>query len=364
MATVRVYVCTYKRDKLLPRALKSLLSQTFEDWVCELHNDDPSNEFPRLLAERLGDPRITVVDHEQNLGITATFNLVFQDVAEPFVSLLEDDNWWEPRFLEEMVRVMSTHQTVHVAWANMRVWEEREDGSWYDTEKDLWDRHKGAAQDIEFHYFPVLSRIGEPRHSNGAMLVRTQRARDYVIPESTPAVAMEAVRERSFPHPMLFVPTRLANFAMTRSSVRSRDESVGAYAQLLLVGSFLKKVPLDKGSLEILWSRARQAATRSTNDLLLAAILFRGARYGLRGATLGDAIRLLLSVIRHPSRLRRTLSRLRSARELSEFLDRWTAERTREALGYGLASFSPSTGLPLFRKPGLMENDRAQQLIF
>ena len=34
MALVRVYLGTYRRNNLLPRALNSLLNQTFSDWVC------------------------------------------------------------------------------------------------------------------------------------------------------------------------------------------------------------------------------------------------------------------------------------------------------------------------------------------
>ena len=50
MAKVRVYLLTYRRNHLLPRALKSLLAQSFTDWVCELHNDDPADLFPARLA--------------------------------------------------------------------------------------------------------------------------------------------------------------------------------------------------------------------------------------------------------------------------------------------------------------------------
>src|SRR5687768_20382 len=95
-ADVRVYLFTYRRNHLLPRALDSLLAQTHRGWVCELHNDDPNDPFPGELVARINDPRITYVRHETNLGPTRTFNHAFRPVAEPFVSLLEDDNWWEP----------------------------------------------------------------------------------------------------------------------------------------------------------------------------------------------------------------------------------------------------------------------------
>lgn len=88
---------------MLARAVDSLLRQTFDDWVCELHNDDPDDTSPGELIDRIGDKRITVVNHIENLGPTRTFNVFFKSIREPFFSLLEDDNWWEPEFLQVMI---------------------------------------------------------------------------------------------------------------------------------------------------------------------------------------------------------------------------------------------------------------------
>jgi len=363
MATVRVYLCTYRRHALLPRALNSLVAQSFDDWVCEVHNDDPTDDFPRRLVREIADPRVRIVDHDRNLGIGATFNLVYQQTGEEFVSMLEDDNWWEPQFLEVMVDTMRAWPNVDLAWSNMRLWQEREDGSWLDTGENLWQREQAA--EVELHFFPSLARISEARHSNGAMLVRTRRIRDFVIPDSTTSSAMEAVRERTFPHPLLFVPRVLANFALTRSTSRSLDLSDWMHSHLLLVASFLRNVPLDAPALRILWHLARTAETRSTNDLLLAGLLFKGARRVLRYATLGDVVRLMASLVRHPGRMRRTLRRIRRDAELLPFLDRWTTERVREAVAYGLTSFSPTTGNPQFRTRVPAANEQGtRQLVF
>jgi len=57
--------------------------------------------------------------HGNKLGAVATFNLAFEDVEEQFVSILEDDNWWEPDFLRTMLDAMERNPQVNVAWANM-----------------------------------------------------------------------------------------------------------------------------------------------------------------------------------------------------------------------------------------------------
>jgi hypothetical protein len=59
MALVRVYLFYYRRPQTVERALRSLLAQTMADWVCEFHNDDPSDDGPRQILDAIGDPRMT-----------------------------------------------------------------------------------------------------------------------------------------------------------------------------------------------------------------------------------------------------------------------------------------------------------------
>jgi GT2 family glycosyltransferase len=171
MPRVRVYLCTYRRNHLLRRAVESLLNQTFRDWVCELHNDDPADKFPEELVRRVGDPRITLVNHEVNYGPTRSFNGFFKPISETYFSILEDDNWWEPEFLQRMVAALEAHRTIQLAWANMRRWIEQPDGSWTDTGIDVWDRPPGAVP--ELFYWPQPQQLMGALHSNGAMLARS-----------------------------------------------------------------------------------------------------------------------------------------------------------------------------------------------
>ena len=138
MAEVRIYLPTYRRPAMLARALASLRAQTFRDWVCEVHNDLPGDPEPARLVAALQDARFQVVEHPRNLGGTATFNLFFRPPEEPFYSLHEDDNLWEPAFLATMLATAAAHPSAAVYWANMRVAEELADGSLRDTGRTLW----------------------------------------------------------------------------------------------------------------------------------------------------------------------------------------------------------------------------------
>src|SRR5580704_4156375 len=103
MAKVRIFLPTYRRPKMLLRALEALRQQNFRDWICEVHNDDPADVEPQSLVQNLKDPRIELHNHKKNLGAIDSFNQFYRMVPEAYFSILEDDNLWEPEFLATMV---------------------------------------------------------------------------------------------------------------------------------------------------------------------------------------------------------------------------------------------------------------------
>ena len=88
MAICRVYLFTYERNEMLKRAVNSLLKQTVTDWICEVHNDKPGDEFPSKYINSLNDNRFMIMDHAENLGTTRSFNLAFTGCREKYASML------------------------------------------------------------------------------------------------------------------------------------------------------------------------------------------------------------------------------------------------------------------------------------
>lgn len=330
MAICRVYLTTYRRPHTLPRAIHSLLNQTVKDWVCEVHNDDPTDPFPRQLVEQIGDPRIQIVDHPENLGATRSFNLVFRPVEEEFVSLLEDDNWWDANFLETMLDAMQQFPTVQVAWANMRHWQETTDGSWLDTGRTTWDPPPTA--DPQLFQWGNSRQLFTALHSNGAMLVRSHAAQRYQTPDDTPFEGAEAIRERTFHFPILFVPQVCANFAITRQSSRSNNTVIWAQLQTLLAGSFLKHVPLTASDLQKLWHHARCKTPKSTTTLFFAAFACPGCFPIVKHASLSDWLFFLAYCLKHPIAAWKISRAIAIYPNLWQFLDEQTAARNQEAL--------------------------------
>lgn len=309
MPVVRVFLLTCRRPALLRRALASLRAQTLSDWVCELHNDAPEDDTPRRILEELGDPRITLHHHERNWGPVAVFNHACAGCPEPFFSILEDDNWWEPALLARLLDLLQTRPAAELAWSNLRFWREEEDGSWTDLRRTLWPVSAAPVAEIAT---PQLIQFDGPLHSNGAMLARSAAAAAgrLQVPAAIPFSAMENLRERAFRGPLLLVPEPLANFAITRSTARGHDLGRWLGQQALMGAGFLRHAAPPPEAVARLWRSRRAAVPRATGGLLLAGLLARDRRF-LSHAKPGDWLGLAAGFLRRP---RATLAALRARR--------------------------------------------------
>lgn len=276
MAQIRVFLLTYRRPALLRRALASLRAQTFTDWVCELHNDAPDDDAPRRLAEETGDPRVQYRHHERNWGPVAVFNHAYAGGPEPYLSILEDDNWWEPGFLAAALDALRDRPEVNVAWANMRLWRETPENKWRDTGRTIWPAT--AADDApRIFSWPVPLQAYDALHSHGAMLCRAAPSRAALVPPETPLEIIEHVRERLFPGAWLLLPRPLANFAQTLQTARPTDRARWARAQLLIASSYLLAVRPDRAGREALCAALRRQTPPATS--LVFQLAFSNIRH-------------------------------------------------------------------------------------
>lgn len=234
MPRCRIYFFTYKRNYLISRSIESLLKQTFTDWICEIHNDCPDDKFPEEYITSLNDPRFIIKNHLTNLGPTKSFNLAYSGCSEEYATLLEDDNWWEPSFLAEMISIMDQKPNLEIAWSNMRVWKENLDNIWKDTGKTTWPEKANQL----FSWQQNQQAIGA-LHSNGAMIYRGKNAKNYLIPEESLFDAVELIRERSFKHPIYLNSKILANFSITTLTNRNSDSWKWTACQAMLIASLI-----------------------------------------------------------------------------------------------------------------------------
>lgn len=316
-AEVRVYLFTYRRNHLLPRAVKSLLAQTHTNWVCELHNDDPQDPYPEQLLAELNDPRIIYVRHDRNLGPTANFNHAFRPVHEPFVSLLEDDNWWEPGLLARLLEAIRPHPSINVAWANSHLWREQQDGSWV-REGTIWP--VGGQEPVTIFDVPDPLQACRAIHSHGAMVLRVNADTMVPCPLSMPIFAIEPIRERAYPGRLMLIREPLANFAITLESWRSETADENMQILVLLALTLMTHAPGTREFYRQMWEHCRGDRGHKHRVLVVAGAMAGRLSNVIRGADLAGLALVAGWAARHPRRFANLFAARRRFPEVFEFL--------------------------------------------
>jgi glycosyltransferase involved in cell wall biosynthesis len=102
--TVSVILPTYNRAKLIDRAIKSVLGQTYQDFELIIV-DDGSNDNTKDVVNSFDDKRIRYVWHKENKGANAARNTGIAMARGKYVAFQDSDDEWLPEKLEKQMRV-------------------------------------------------------------------------------------------------------------------------------------------------------------------------------------------------------------------------------------------------------------------
>ena len=302
---IAVYIVTFRRHQMLRRAIASVAAQTHAKMVVKVVNDDPADEMVAEIVREFGDNRISLFSPIEKCGPTRNFNLVFEERDADYVSLLEDDNWWEPSFLEEQLRVLKKHPDAPLVVGNQRIWQELPDGSWLDTSQTIW-----PVSSLQVHNLSVEEICGSARICNSSMLIRVERACELLIPDTIPVDVTEHFRERLLAPDLPINGSPLVNFAVTLQTVRKKDETWGAY-QCLLIGSVFAAASRGGATQRLasrLWKDCGSNTSPRAVSLVATGVVFREARALLREAPVWALVRFGIWLTRRPVRLPKLLS--------------------------------------------------------
>lgn len=124
---VSVVVPTRNRLSFLPRAVASVLGQTFGDLEL-IVVDDASTEDTAGFVEGLADERVRLVRRAARGGVAAARNDGIAAARAPYVAFLDDDDVWLPQKLERQLPLLDAgaavvHSLIYVADGDGRVFD-------------------------------------------------------------------------------------------------------------------------------------------------------------------------------------------------------------------------------------------------
>jgi|GEM_PF-5568969 len=113
---VAVLIPTFQRAKMLPRAIRSVLAQTYREvqlFICDNASADETAEVVVAFARQ--DSRVHYNRRDRNIGALENFNTAIRDVELPFFCLLSDDDFVLPDFCETAVGLFERYPEAYLA---------------------------------------------------------------------------------------------------------------------------------------------------------------------------------------------------------------------------------------------------------
>ncbi len=100
---VTVLMSVYNGEKFLHEAIESILNQTLKDFEFLIINDG-STDSSRDIILSYADPRIQLIDNEQNIGLTRTLNKGLKLAKGKYIARMDADDISLPHRLEKQIR--------------------------------------------------------------------------------------------------------------------------------------------------------------------------------------------------------------------------------------------------------------------
>lgn len=102
---VSVIIPTYNRANIVPRAIESVLRQTYDNLELIIVND-ASNDSTEEVVRNYGDEQLTYLAHETNRHVSAARNTGIDHASGEYVAFLDDDDEWLPEKLKRQINLL------------------------------------------------------------------------------------------------------------------------------------------------------------------------------------------------------------------------------------------------------------------
>jgi glycosyltransferase involved in cell wall biosynthesis len=123
---VSVVIPVYNTARFLAETVESVLAQTYICWELILVDDgstDGSTAIAREYAARYPGS-VQYLEHpgHSNIGVCATRNLGIERSKGEYIALLDSDDVWLPRKLQEQVALMEAHPEAGMVFGRFEFW--------------------------------------------------------------------------------------------------------------------------------------------------------------------------------------------------------------------------------------------------
>ncbi len=123
---ISVLMLTYNREKLVSRAIESILAQTYKDFefvIVDNGSSDASGKIAEEYAKK--DSRVRVIRRDRG-SISAGRNTALDAAKGDYIAFIDDDDWAEPDFLEFLLKLLEENDAdISICGAEGKAFDEK-----------------------------------------------------------------------------------------------------------------------------------------------------------------------------------------------------------------------------------------------
>jgi glycosyltransferase involved in cell wall biosynthesis len=114
-AKLTIAIPTFNRARLLRRALESALAQTSEQISILVSDNGSTDDTPNVIAQ-YSDPRLRSIRRETTVTRAQHGAFIFAETITEFILVLSDDDYIEPEFSNEIIKLFDEHPDISFAY--------------------------------------------------------------------------------------------------------------------------------------------------------------------------------------------------------------------------------------------------------
>jgi glycosyltransferase involved in cell wall biosynthesis len=116
---VSAIITTHNREDLLPRAINSVMTQTYKELELIVVSDGSKDGTDKLMGQYSNDKRINYISYYPGKGGNYARNIGIEAAKGEFIAFLDDDDEWLPTKIEKQMELMNADHEVGLVYTGI-----------------------------------------------------------------------------------------------------------------------------------------------------------------------------------------------------------------------------------------------------
>lgn len=116
-----VIIPVYNKAPYLAKAIRSVLAQTYSDFELVVMDDGSTDQSFKVASKVIEGKVNCHLYHQQNYGVSKARNNAAGLTSGDYLCFLDADDWWEPSFLEKILRLIDEYPEAGVYGTNYTI---------------------------------------------------------------------------------------------------------------------------------------------------------------------------------------------------------------------------------------------------